>query len=107
MRINSYLLQLLRRDSEVLADVEDSFAIWLRGKGGTFDITCFYEELELPGIGLVGSSNNILLRLGLCTTNSADFIKVVAKDSAKLTGYPQLPIHSNHMEYVAKVFHRK
>lgn len=55
MRVNKDILQLLRRDSEVLADVEDSYAVWLRKYDHRFDLACFYEELELPGIGRVGS----------------------------------------------------
>ncbi len=54
MRVNSRILGLLKRDSEVLADVEDSFDIWLRKKAGHFDVTSFYEELEFPGVGFVG-----------------------------------------------------
>ena len=52
-RVNKNILGLLTQDSEVLADVEDSFGIWLRKKDATFNITSFYEELELPGIGQV------------------------------------------------------
>jgi hypothetical protein len=52
-RVNKDILGLLKRESEVLADVEDSFGIWLRKKGPEFNITCFYEELELPGVGKV------------------------------------------------------
>ena len=54
-RVNRDILQLLKRDSEVLADVEESFGIWLRKTGGRFKLTCFYEELELPTIGMVRS----------------------------------------------------
>jgi hypothetical protein len=54
-RVNRDILQLLKRDSEVLADVEESFGIWLRKTCGRFKLTCFYEELELPTIGMVRS----------------------------------------------------
>lgn len=54
-RVNRDILQLLKRDSEVLADVEESFGTWLRKTGGRFKLTCFYEELELPTIGMVRS----------------------------------------------------
>ena len=54
-RVNRDILELLKRDSEVLADVEESFGIWLRKTGGRFQLTCFYEELELPTIGMVRS----------------------------------------------------
>ena len=52
-RVNSDILEPLKRDSQMLADVEDSFAHWLRRKGNQFNITCFYEELGLVGVGLV------------------------------------------------------
>jgi hypothetical protein len=52
-RVNKDILGVLKRNSEVLADIENSFGIWLRKKGNDFKMTCFYEELELPGVGLV------------------------------------------------------
>lgn len=52
-RVNRDILGVLKRKSEILADVEDGFAIWLRRKGASVDISCFHEQLELPGIGLV------------------------------------------------------
>jgi hypothetical protein len=55
IRVNTTILQLLDRDSEALADVEGSFGIWLRKNSSRFDVTCFFEELELPTIGMVGS----------------------------------------------------
>ena len=55
MRVNNTILQLLDRDSEVLADMEGSFGIWLRKNSNRFDVTCFFEELELPAVGMVGS----------------------------------------------------
>ena len=54
-RVNREILQLLNRDSEVLADVEESYAEWLRKNKGRFDLTCFFEELELPAVGMVSS----------------------------------------------------
>jgi hypothetical protein len=57
-RVNTNILQLLRPESETLADVQDSFAIWLRRKAAArFNTTCFYEELELPVIGQVRISH--------------------------------------------------
>jgi hypothetical protein len=53
-RTNTERLQVLARNSEVLADVEDAFSLWLQRNMGRFDLTCFFEELELPGVGLVG-----------------------------------------------------
>lgn len=54
-RVNLDILQLLRRDSEVLDDVEGSFGIWLRKNGGRFSLTCFFEEQELPAVGMVSA----------------------------------------------------
>ena len=54
-RVNKEILQLLSRDSEVLADVEESYAVWLRRNNDRFDLTCFFEELELPAVGMVSS----------------------------------------------------
>ncbi|MCJ1348924.1 hypothetical protein MMC31_007157 [Peltigera leucophlebia] len=73
-RVNTDIISLLQRKSEVLGEVEDYFGIWLRKKGQGFNMTCFYEEWELPGLGLV-----------------------VAKDSAQINGFPQLPIPANHI----------
>lgn len=55
MRVNKEILQLLNRNSEVLADVEESYAVWLRRNSSRFDLTCFFEELELPAVGMVES----------------------------------------------------
>ncbi|MCJ1344209.1 hypothetical protein MMC31_002412 [Peltigera leucophlebia] len=73
-RVNPEIISLLQRKSELLREVEDSFGIWLRKKGQCFNMTSFYEEWELPGLGLV-----------------------VAKDSAQMNGFPQLSIPANHM----------
>ena len=54
-RVNREILELLTRNSEVLADVEESYAEWLRKNSGRFDLTCFFEELELPAVGMVSS----------------------------------------------------
>ena len=56
-RTNTERLQVLARNSEVLADVDDSFSLWLQRNMGRFDLTCFFEELELPGVGLVSLSS--------------------------------------------------
>lgn len=53
MKVNGDILEPLKRNSQVLADVEDSFSNWLRKKGSRVDLTCFYEELGLPVTGLV------------------------------------------------------
>jgi pimeloyl-ACP methyl ester carboxylesterase len=76
-RVNTEILEVLKRDSQVLLDVEDWFAQWLRRRakaGNNVDITCFFEEMELPGIG-----------------------KVVSEDSAMVSGYATYSIHADHM----------
>ncbi|KAM7208426.1 sesB-related regulatory, partial [Rhypophila decipiens] len=76
---NSNIVEVLRRDSEVLARIQDSFhtMIMARSKEGLppIEITCFYEELPLPGVGFV-----------------------VPKDSAILPGYIPIGIHGNHRD---------
>jgi protein SERAC1 len=94
-RVNRDILQLLKRHSEVLADVEESFGIWLRKTGGRFKLTCFYEELELPTIGMVRSPCRKSL-IGIFRI-ALTLCKVVTKESGKISGYPQISIHANHM----------
>ena len=54
---NPNIVEVLRRDSEVLARIQDSFhtMVMARSKEGLppIEITCFYEELPLAGVGLV------------------------------------------------------
>jgi len=55
---NSGILEVLTRESEVLARVQDGFFTMIRSRDQEklppVQITCFFEELPLPGIGLVG-----------------------------------------------------
>ncbi|KAH7397431.1 hypothetical protein BKA66DRAFT_454343 [Pyrenochaeta sp. MPI-SDFR-AT-0127] len=76
-RVNTDILDTLRRDSQVLLDIEDWFGHWRRRRNEdhkALQITCFYEELELPVIG-----------------------KVVEEHQAKIMGYSSYGIHANHM----------
>jgi hypothetical protein len=76
-RVNIDILDTLRKDSQVLLDVEDWFGHWRRRRSEAnkpLQITCFYEELELPIIG-----------------------KVVEEHQAKIMGYSSYGIHANHM----------
>ncbi|KAI3537134.1 hypothetical protein CABS03_08795 [Colletotrichum abscissum] len=54
---NTEILGVLRPESEVLAEIQDNFHNLTQSQTkagvGTIQITCFYEELPLPGIGLV------------------------------------------------------
>ncbi|KAK3680817.1 Alpha/Beta hydrolase protein [Podospora appendiculata] len=76
---NSNIVEVLRRDSEVLARIQESFhtMVMARSREGLppIEISCFYEELPLLGVGLV-----------------------VPQDSAILPGYIPIGIHSNHMD---------
>lgn len=54
---NPRIVDVLNRDSEVLERVQDSFFTMIRSRDQEklppIEITCFFEELPLPGIGLV------------------------------------------------------
>lgn len=56
---NTDIIRVLKRDSEVLARVQDSFHTLLLSRKhdglDPIDITCFYEELPVQGIGLVNT----------------------------------------------------
>ena len=60
--MNPEILKVLRQDSEVLARIQDNFHTMIRArtiKGlQPIEITCFYEELALPGIGVVSAIVN-------------------------------------------------
>ena len=76
-RINTDILDVLKRDSQTLLDVEDWFGHWRRRRMQTqvpLDITCFFEERELPVVG-----------------------KVVPEHSSKIQGYSAYGINQNHM----------
>ncbi|KAL2800599.1 hypothetical protein BJX66DRAFT_332162 [Aspergillus keveii] len=75
---NPNILSVLEKESEVLARIQNSFHAFIRSKlvtdGKAVEITSFYEELPLPGIGLV-----------------------VPLQSAIIRGYPSIGIHATHM----------
>jgi protein SERAC1 len=54
---NTEITSVLRRDSEVLARIQDSFHAMVLSRSKEdlppIEITCFYEELPMPKIGLV------------------------------------------------------
>lgn len=55
-RANPRILQDLKRGSEILERINYSFHAMLRDLQNSmqpFNITCFYEELPLPGLGFV------------------------------------------------------
>jgi hypothetical protein len=87
-------LAVLKSDSEVLARVQDEFHTMVRLRNQKrlqpIEITCFFEELPLQGVGFVSQMTNA----GCFLTNTD---QVVPKDSAILPGYIPIGIHSNHM----------
>jgi hypothetical protein len=54
---NTEILGVLKSESEVLERVQSSFHTMIRARNqkglAPIEITCFYEELPLPGIGVV------------------------------------------------------
>lgn len=54
---NPRILAVLRSDSEVLERVQNEFHTMIRSRAQyglrPIEITCFYEELPLPGVGIV------------------------------------------------------
>lgn len=51
---NSEILNVLKRDSEVLARIQDGFLTMVRSVGPPpIEVTCFYEMLPVLGVGLV------------------------------------------------------
>lgn len=56
---NTEIVTVLRRESEVLARIQDSFHTIAMARSGEglqpIQISCLYEELPLPGVGQVGS----------------------------------------------------
>ena len=77
---NRSLLRILETDDQFLESVQIRF--WsmireLREAGRRLEVTCFFEELLMPGVGTV-----------------------VSKDSATLEGYNSVSIHANHRDMV-------
>jgi hypothetical protein len=75
-RVNTDILDTLKRDSQTLLDVEDWFGHWLRRRSEIrkpISITCFFEEYELPFMG-----------------------KVVSEESARILGYASYGIGADH-----------
>ena len=73
---NSDIVGVLKPGSEMLSTIQNSFHGILRKRkdaGSEIDITCFYEELPMPSIGLI-----------------------VPQSSATIPGYSKYSIHANH-----------
>lgn len=72
--VNTEILESLQKESPVLNSLENTFAHWIRRNHKRVNVTCFCEELEVRGIGMV-----------------------VTRESAKIADRPQMSIHANHM----------
>ncbi|KAM3491535.1 hypothetical protein MY3957_005213 [Beauveria namnaoensis] len=76
-RINSDILEVLKRDSQPLAGVERDFVNWVARKGQNFQVSCFFETEEPPGVGMI-----------------------VKAESAKFGHWTQQGVRANHMDMV-------
>lgn len=66
---NAEILAVLKSDSEVLKRIQNSFHTMIRSRGqdrlAPIAITCFFEELPLPGVGTVSRISFPALSLSL------------------------------------------
>ncbi|KAJ4135525.1 hypothetical protein NW765_009497 [Fusarium oxysporum] len=77
---NRNILDALQTKNQYLEFIQTSFLSMiheLRETGRPLQITCFFEELPMPGVGTI-----------------------VSKESASLEGYSAFSIHANHSEMV-------
>ncbi|KAH7475750.1 hypothetical protein FOMA001_g10755 [Fusarium oxysporum f. sp. matthiolae] len=77
---NRNILDVLQTKNQYLEFIQTSFLSMireLRETGRPLQITCFFEELPMPGVGTI-----------------------VSKESASLEGYSAFSIHANHSEMV-------
>lgn len=77
---NRSLLEILETDDEYLQSVQDRFCALIQEKptgGHSLEITCFFEELPLPGV-----------------------VELVPKKSATLGNEDPIGIHANHCDMV-------
>lgn len=75
---NRSLLEVLEIKNQFLESIQVRFLAMVREQresGRSLEITCFYEELPLPGVGIV-----------------------VPKESATFEGYNPMSIHANHRD---------
>lgn len=74
------LLKILETDNQFLESIQVRFWAMIRElrEGGRYlEVTCFFEDMPLVGVG-----------------------RVVSKESATLEGYNQISIHANHRDMV-------
>ena len=62
---NTQLLAVLKSDSEVLARIQNDFHTMIRSRNlerlRPIEITCFYEELPVAGIGIVSQGTKSII----------------------------------------------
>ena len=67
---NPEIVKALQADSEVLARTQHSFLTMIRSRNQDelplIDITCFFEEIPLPGVGIVCLAALLQLSVFLC-----------------------------------------
>jgi len=80
----------LARTTASIVSVQKGFEEVLQERDVQINITSFYEELPVPGIGLVR------LHLISSCVNVPDIFQVVTRSLATLTGFPHLPLHADH-----------
>jgi len=94
-RTNRRIVEVLKRDSEVLARVQHSFHTMIRSRAQDnlppIDITCFFEELPLPGVGMV-------CRTYLLAKVVLTWRQIVPRESAVLPGYVAIGIRNHHRD---------
>jgi len=52
-QVSQDIVETLKQTSSILNDVENAFDRWVWSRAADIDITCFYEELDLPIVGVV------------------------------------------------------
>ncbi|KAF2156673.1 hypothetical protein K461DRAFT_2120 [Myriangium duriaei CBS 260.36] len=72
---NADIMQVLKRDSQLLASVEKFFGNWVNESRARIELACFCEELGVRQVGMV-----------------------VTRESASIPDWPSLSIHANHMD---------
>ncbi|KAK0631000.1 hypothetical protein B0T17DRAFT_529871 [Bombardia bombarda] len=77
--MNVKLLDILRKDNQLLEFIQSEFASMIRGpqRDGSLEVKCFFEELPLCVLG-----------------------KVVSKKSATFEGHDSISVHANHRDMV-------
>jgi protein SERAC1 len=78
--VNKSLLEILQTNNQALELIQVNFWSMIRERQKANqppEVTCFFEELLLPGVG-----------------------KVVSKESATLDGYNSITVHANHRNMV-------